>query len=66
MTPLTAVAHRYAAFATDSPALCDAVFSRPTRLHFGPDSAPAPSAASELQESITPRTVDADDVELLT
>ncbi|MGA1811317.1 TetR/AcrR family transcriptional regulator [Frondihabitans sp. 4ASC-45] len=67
---LSAVAHRYAAFATDAPAVYDAMFSRTSRLHFGSGSAsslsPAPSSAfAELRAAVEPHAGDAD-VEMLT
>ncbi|KQQ29182.1 TetR/AcrR family transcriptional regulator [Frondihabitans sp. Leaf304] len=69
---LSAVAHRYAAFATDAPAVYDAMFSRTTRLRFGSGSAsslsspPAPSSAfAELRAAVEPHAGDAD-VEMLT
>jgi AcrR family transcriptional regulator len=40
-----AVAHRYAAFAADAPALYDAMFSRTTRLPFGAEPPSALTAA---------------------
>jgi AcrR family transcriptional regulator len=42
-----AVAHRYAAFAADAPALYDAMFSRTTRLPFGAEPPSALTAAFE-------------------
>jgi AcrR family transcriptional regulator len=63
---LTAVARRYAAFATDAPAVYQAMFGRATRLRFGSGSAPAPSSAfAELRAVLEPRAGQ-DDVELLT
>lgn len=71
---LSAVAHRYAAFATDAPAVYDAMFSRTTRLRFGSGSASslssssslAPSSAfAELRAAVEPHAGDAD-VEMLT
>ncbi|WP_082454570.1 MULTISPECIES: TetR-like C-terminal domain-containing protein [unclassified Frigoribacterium] len=62
----TAVARRYAAFATDAPAVYEAMFGRATRLRFGNGSAPAPSSAfAELRAVLEPRAGH-DDVELLT
>ncbi|RFA07531.1 TetR family transcriptional regulator [Subtercola boreus] len=61
-----AVAIRYATFATDSPALYEAMFTRASRLPFGEGAHPEPSAAfAELRASIAPRAGD-DDLELLT
>jgi AcrR family transcriptional regulator len=63
---LGAVAHRYASFATEQPAVYDAMFGRPSRLRFGPGSSPAPSSAfAELRSAVESRAGDAD-VELLT
>ena len=63
---LGAVAHRYAAFAADQPAVYDAMFGRPSRLHFGPGSSPAPSSAfAELRSAVESHAGDTD-VELLT
>lgn len=68
---LSAVAHRYAAFATDAPAVYDAMFSRSTRLHFGSGSpsslsSSSPSSAfAELRAAVEPHAGDAD-VEMLT
>jgi AcrR family transcriptional regulator len=62
-----AVAHRYAAFAADSPALYDAMFLRRTRLPFGSDSSPELAAAfQELRAAVEPLGDDTDDGELLT
>ena len=63
---VSAVARRYATFATDAPALYDAMFTRSTRLHFGTDSPPAPSAAfAEMKAAIAPRAGN-QDIEILT
>ncbi|GAA1491778.1 TetR/AcrR family transcriptional regulator [Curtobacterium herbarum] len=63
---VAAVAHRYAAFAEEQPAVYDAMFGRPSRLRFGPGSSPAlASAFAELRSAVEPRVGDAD-VELLT
>jgi AcrR family transcriptional regulator len=60
-----AVAHRYARFATDAPALYDAMFSRRTRLRFGEAAVPELAAAfAELRAAVEPAAGDAD-VELL-
>jgi AcrR family transcriptional regulator len=57
-----AVAHRYAAFAADSPALYDAMFLRRTRLPFGSDSSPELAAAfEELRAAVGPLDNDGDD-----
>lgn len=56
-----AVAHRYAAFASDAPAVYDAMFSRSTRLRFGPGSPTTPSAAfAELRAAVAPHAGEAD------
>jgi AcrR family transcriptional regulator len=61
-----AVAHRYAAFATEAPALYEAMFSRSSRLPFGGYSPTALSAAfAEVRAAVAPRAGD-DDVDLLT
>jgi AcrR family transcriptional regulator len=50
---LTRVAHAYAVFATENPALYDAMFSRPSRLHFAVEDTPAEMSAGfvELREA---------------
>jgi AcrR family transcriptional regulator len=50
---LSRVAHAFSSFATENPALYDAMFTRATRLRFGP-SAPAPltAAFAELREAV--------------
>jgi AcrR family transcriptional regulator len=50
---LSRVAHAFSSFATENPALYDAMFTRTTRLRFGP-SAPAPltAAFAELREVV--------------
>jgi AcrR family transcriptional regulator len=50
---LSRVAHAFSSFATENPALYDAMFTRTTRLRFGP-SAPAPltAAFAELREAV--------------
>jgi AcrR family transcriptional regulator len=49
-----AAARAYVSFATDNPAVYDAMFSRPTRLHFGADDTPAPlhAAFAELRSAV--------------
>jgi AcrR family transcriptional regulator len=42
---LSRIAHAYSAFATDNPALYDAMFTRPTRLHFGAEDTPVEMSA---------------------
>lgn len=55
---LTRVAHAYGTFATENPALYDAMFTRPTRLHFAADDTPAQMSASfaELREAVASAT----------
>jgi AcrR family transcriptional regulator len=50
---LSRVAHAFSNFATENPALYDAMFTRATRLQFGADS-PAPLSAgfAELREAV--------------
>lgn len=50
---LSRVAHAFRSFAAENPALYDAMFTRTTRLRFGP-SAPAPltAAFAELREAV--------------
>ena len=50
---LSRVAHAFSSFATENPALYDAMFTRTTRLRFGP-SAPAPltAAFAELRDAV--------------
>jgi AcrR family transcriptional regulator len=63
---LGAVAHRYASFASEQPAVYDAMFDRPSRLQFGAGSQAAPASAfAELRSAVEPRAAGAD-VELLT
>ncbi|MHA3701193.1 TetR/AcrR family transcriptional regulator [Jatrophihabitans sp. YIM 134969] len=63
---LTAVAHAYTGFAAESPALYDAMFTRSTRLRFGPGS-PEPLHAAFLELRGAVATVaGARDVETLT
>jgi AcrR family transcriptional regulator len=52
---LSRVAHAYTAFATENPALYDAMFTRPTRLHFAVEDTPAQMSAGfvELREVAT-------------
>ena len=50
---LTPTAQAFSTFATGNPALYDAMFSRATRLRFGPDSpAPLHAAFSELHAAV--------------
>lgn len=48
------VAAAYSGFAARNPALYDAMFTRPTRLHFGAEDTPAPlhEGFSELREAV--------------
>ena len=48
------VAVAYSDFAAKNPALYDAMFTQPTRLHFGAEDTPAPlhAAFSELREAV--------------
>jgi AcrR family transcriptional regulator len=49
-----AVARAYSAYATDNPALYDAMFTRPTRLHFAAEDTAAPlsTAYAELRAAV--------------
>jgi AcrR family transcriptional regulator len=51
---LTRTARAFSKFAIDNPALYDAMFSRATRLRFGPDDTPAPhhTAFGELRTAV--------------
>ena len=51
---LTRIARAFSKFATDNPALYDAMFSRATRLRFGSDDSPAPlhAAFGELRAAV--------------
>ena len=51
---LRRVAHAYSSFATEHPALYDAMFTRATRLRFGTSDTPAPLSAgfAELREAV--------------
>ena len=46
--------HAYSSFATENPALYDAMFTRTTRLRFGAEDTPAPltAAFAELREAV--------------
>lgn len=48
------VAHAFSNFATDNPALYDAMFTRTSRLRFGADDTPAPltAAFTEIREAV--------------
>jgi len=52
---LCRVAHAYSSFATENPALYDAMFTRTTRLRFGAKDTPAPLSAgfAELRAAVT-------------
>jgi AcrR family transcriptional regulator len=51
---LSRVAYAFSSFATENPALYDAMFTRPTRLRFGASNTPAPLSAAfaELREAV--------------
>jgi len=51
---LSRVAHAFSSFATENPALYDAMFTRATRLRFGASDTPAPLSAAfaELREAV--------------
>ena len=51
---LRRVAHAYSSFATENPALYDAMFTRATRLRFGAEDIPAPLSAgfAELRAAV--------------
>jgi AcrR family transcriptional regulator len=51
---LSRVAHAYSSFATENPALYDAMFTRPTRLRFGAEDTPVQLLAgfAELREAV--------------
>jgi len=53
---LRRVAHAYITFATENPALYDAMFTRPTRLHFAAEDTPVQMSAGfvELREVVAP------------
>ena len=52
---LRRIAHAYSSFATENPALYDAMFTRATRLRFGAEDTPAPLSAAfaELRAAVT-------------
>jgi AcrR family transcriptional regulator len=64
---LSRVAHAFGSFASENPALYDAMFTRATRLRFGVGDIPAPLAAAfaELRE-VVDTIADGRDVETLT
>ena len=64
---LSRVAHAFSRFATENPALYDAMFTRATRLRFGAADTPAPLAAAfaELRETVA-TVADGRDVDTLT
>ena len=51
---MSRVAHAFSSFATENPALYDAMFTRATRLRFGAADTPAPLAAAftELRQAV--------------
>ena len=61
------VAHAYSSFATENPALYDAMFTRATRLRFGAEDTPVPLSAAfaELREAVA-TVVSGRDVDTLT
>ena len=61
------VAHAFSGFATDNPALYDAMFTRATRLRFGAVDTPAPltAAYTEIREAVA-AVVKVQDVDTLT
>ncbi len=64
---LSRVAHAFSRYASENPALYDAMFVRATRLRFGGADTPAPLAAgfAQLREAVAP-VADGQDVETLT
>jgi AcrR family transcriptional regulator len=64
---LRRVAHAFSSFATDNPALYDAMFTRATRLRFGAEDTPAPltAAFTEIREAVA-AVVTGQDVDTLT
>lgn len=54
--PLSRVAYAYIGFASENPAVYDAMFSRETRLRFGASESPAPLSAAfvELRDAVAP------------
>jgi AcrR family transcriptional regulator len=64
---LSRVAHAYSTFATENRALYDAMFTRPTRLHFGAEDTPVQMSAAfaELRAAVD-SVADGRDVETLT
>jgi hypothetical protein len=62
-----AVARAYSAYAVENPAVYDVMFTRSTRLHFGPDDAPTPLSAAYAELRATVLTIaGARDVDTLT
>src|SRR5215475_13758116 len=61
------VAHAYSSFATENPALYDAMFTRATRLRFGAEDTPVQLSAgfAELREAVA-SVVGRQDVDTLT
>ena len=64
---LSRVAHAYSAFATENPALYDAMFTRPTRLRFAVEDTPVQMSAGfdELREALA-AIADGRDLDTLT
>jgi AcrR family transcriptional regulator len=64
---LSRVAHAFSSFATENPALYDAMFTRATRLRFGASDTPPPMSAAfaELRETVD-TVADGRDVDTLT
>lgn len=65
--PVSRVAAAYSDFAAKNPAIYDAMFTRPTRLHFAADDTPTPltGAFGELREAVA-TVATAPDVDTLT
>ena len=59
---LARAAHAYSAFATENPVLYDAMFTRPTRPHFGAEDTPVEMSAgfAELREAVATVTGERD------
>jgi AcrR family transcriptional regulator len=59
---LAAVAHAYNSFASDNPALYDAMFTRTSRLRFGAEDTPAPlrAAFAEIREAVAAQGTESD------
>ena len=61
------IAHAFSSFATENPALYDAMFTRASRLQFGTEDTPAPLSAAftELREAVA-AVVSGRDIDTLT